>query len=252
MRLSVAVGGWQGDSPAFANPLAVRLVRGKNQARPDLMMVEFIGAAGAGKSFLSGRVLDALTARGMAAGNFDLIEIDRAAPRNVFLAARTFYLSVMARQKTLSRFAHTFTSIARYSIRRELCEQLGGIHITSEGLLHRIITIHRNSRALGIGQLADMLYRRIQPPDVAVFVEVSARTAYARRSTRNRANDLFTRESVRADVEIIAGTIEVMAHIKRTLHPSMQVVCVSAEKDGAEEAVAEIVAALTMDDLPQV
>lgn len=212
------------------------------------MMVEFIGAAGAGKSFLSDRVREALKGRGMAAINFDLIEIDKVSPRNAFLVARAFFLTVMAKQKTLFCFKHTFETIARYSIRREVCEQVEGIHLTSEGLIHRIITIHRNSSGLGVDQLANMLYRRIRPPDVIVFVEVSAQTAFARRSARNRANDLFTRESVMADVKIIGESIEVMEHIKRTLHSPMRIVRVNTEQVGAEDATAEVIAALTIDD----
>ena len=211
------------------------------------MLVEFIGAAGSGKSFLSDRVLDALTARGIVAGNFDRIEIDKVALRNIFLAVRAVYLSAMTRQKTLSRFVRTFTIIASYNIRRELCEPVGGIQITSEGLFHRIITIHRNSKALGMAQLADMLYRKIQPPDLVVVVEASVRTAFARRTARNRANDLFTRESVQADVAIITKAIEVMAHIQQTLHPPMRIVRVNAEKEGGEVAIAEIVASLELD-----
>lgn len=216
------------------------------------MMVEFVGAAGAGKSFLSNRVLDALDSRGVAAADFDLVEIDKTAPGNAFLVVRAFWLSLMARQKTLSDFARTSTIIARYNIRRKLCEQAGGIHLTSEGLIHRILTIHRNSRSLTVGQLAELLYRRIQPPDVVVVVEVSAGTAFARRSARNRPNDLFTPDSVRADIEIIAESIEVMEHIKRTLQPSMRVVCVNTEQEGAEDATAEVVAALTTNDVSRI
>ena len=98
-----------------------------------------------------------------------------------------------------------------------------------------------------MAQLADMLYRRIQPPDVVVVVEVSARTAFVRRSARNRANDQFTRESVMADVPIITESMEVMAYIKRTRHPSMRVVRVNAEEDGGEAAIAEIIAAVEPD-----
>lgn len=211
------------------------------------MLVEFIGAAGAGKSFLSDRALDALKAKGLAAVNFDLIRIDKAAPRNLFLAVRAVYLSIVTRPISLFRLKRAFAGISSYSIRRELCKQIGGIQITSEGLFHRIITLHRNSRGLEMNQLADMLFRKIQPPDVVVVVEVSARTALTRRIARNRPNDLFTRESVRADVEIISETIEVMEHIKRTLHPPMRVIRVNAEEEGGEIAIAKIVTALELD-----
>ncbi|NNC58052.1 MAG: AAA family ATPase [Woeseiaceae bacterium] len=208
------------------------------------MLVEFIGAAGAGKTFLSERVRGTLKDEGLAAQNFDLIQIHKAAPRNLFLATRAVYLSVMTRPITLFRAKRAFAVIASYSIRRELCEQAGGIQITCEGLFHKIISLYRNSRGLEMDQLADMLFRRIKPPDVVIVVEVSAQTAFARRSARNRPNDHFTRKSVRADVEIITEMIEVMARIKQSLHPPMRVVRVNAEEEGGEVAVADIVAAL--------
>ncbi len=211
------------------------------------MLVEFIGAAGAGKSFLADRILRSLMEKGIAASNFDSIAFRKTSPRNLLMAARAAYLSLMARQKSLSCYARTFTIITRYSIRRVLCEQVSGIYITSEGLCHRIITMYRNSKVPDMYQLASMLYRRIDPPDVVVVVEVSPGTIFSRRSARNRADDIFTPESVNADAKIISESIEVMTQIKRTLHPPMRIMRVNAEEEGARGAIAEILAALESD-----
>lgn len=207
-------------------------------------MVEFIGAAGVGKTFLSDRVLEALRSRGMAARNFKLIEIHKAAPRNLIYMARAAFLSAMTRPKKPSLFVHAMRVIGTYSIRRARAEQLGGINVTCEGLFHKIITLHRNSSTLGTRQLADLLFLRIEPPDIVVVVEASAETIFARRTHRNRENDRFSTESVNADIAMVNESIVTMLHVQRTLKPMLPVVRIAAEEEGGDNAVAEIVAAI--------
>jgi hypothetical protein len=190
------------------------------------VLIEFIGAAGVGKR------------------NFDLIEIKKSVPRNLILAPQATWLGMMTRPKTPSHLARAVSVIAKYSIRRNICLQSGGIHITSEGLFHRIITLHRNSRSIGMVQLADMLFGKIEPPDVVVLVEASAEKVFARRSDRNRPNDLFSVDSVKADITIVKECIGAMVYVQRTVHPSMRILQVTADEEGGEAAIEKIVAAL--------
>lgn len=208
------------------------------------MLVEFIGAAGTGKSFLSERVLDGLRARGITARNFDLIEIDRTDRRNLALMSKAVYLGAMTLPKKLSFLPRAVGDIARYSIRREICEQVGGIHITSEGLFHRIIGFHRNSRARGMAQIAGMLFSRIQPPAVVVIVEASVEKVFARRTERNRANDIFSLESVAADIAIVKECVTTMEYVERTLGSPLRILRSDTNEEGGVAAVADIVAVL--------
>lgn len=208
------------------------------------MLVEFIGAAGAGKSFLSERVIDELQSRGLVARNFDLIKIERAAPRNLALLAKAIYLAAIMRPKKPALMAQTIGDIARYSIRREICRQVEGIHITSEGLFHRIVGFHRNSGALAMTQLAGMLFSKIQPPAVVVVVEASAEKVFARRTARNRANDIFSLESVGADIAIVRECVATMEYVQRTLSSQMRILRLDANEEGGAGAVANIIAEL--------
>lgn len=230
--------------PSHAASIAVRWILGRWTGRPDAVLVEFIGAAGVGKTFLADRVLIGLQETGIEAWNFDLIGISRIAPSNLVLALEAVYMGAMTRPKRPFFFARAVGVIARYSIRRRICEQVGGIHITSEGLFHRIIRLHRESRVSGKLQLADMLFRRIQPPDVVVVVEAKVEAVFARRSDRSRANDLFSVDSVKTDIADVKESIGGMEHVQRTLHPSMQILRIAADEEGGEAAVAEIIAAL--------
>lgn len=208
------------------------------------MLVEFIGPAGVGKTFLSGRVLDGLRTRGIDAHNFDLIVIKKTSLRNLLLAVKATYLGLMTRPKSFFLCRHASKVIARYSIRRVLCEEVGGIHITSESLFHRMITLHRNSRSLGIVELADVLYRSNRSPDAVVVVEASPEKIFARRSERNRANDLFSPDSIRADIAIIRDCIEAMEHVQRTLDPQLRVIHVNAESDDGDAIAEDIISVL--------
>ena len=208
------------------------------------MLVEFIGAAGAGKSFLTDRVIDRLLSNGWSARNFDFIEIDKASPRNLFLVLRAIYLCALTRPKALPLVRYSTEAIASYNIRREICDRADDISITSEGLFHHIITFQRNSKSLNMNQISSLLFRKIRPPELVVMVEVSAETVFTRRTRRNRENDHFSRESVMADVEVLRHSIDAMVHVQETLYPQMRVFRVNSEREGGDEAVASIVSAI--------
>ena len=215
------------------------------------MLIEFIGAAGVGKSYLSGKVLEQLSGSGVVVGDFDLLEIRKADPRNLLLAARAVLLAMAIRPKGRAEFMHAVRVISSYSIRRALCEKSEGVYLTSEGLFHRLISLHRRSKVSGMAQLARMLFRHIRPSDIVVVVEASPEKIYERRFARRRARDVFTRESVREDVTAVENTFEVMLDIQRTLSPGMRIVKVAAEEDG-ETGVVDIIMATLNRGTPSV
>src|SRR5690606_39225744 len=80
------------------------------------MMVEFIGPAGVGKTFLSNRTIEELRKRGDAVGDFNLIEINKLAPRNLALMARGVYLSASTRPKVPFHIMRAARIIVAYNI----------------------------------------------------------------------------------------------------------------------------------------
>lgn len=208
------------------------------------MMVEFVGAAGVGKTYLSGRVLEALQARGLVARDFTLINKRRAGAHSLVLLAKAIGLVMQMRLRNPSTFWKSVEVIWKYTLRREVSKQLDGIQVTSEGLFHKIISFYRRSDGLEMNQLADILFRKIEPPDAVVVLEADAETVFARRTDRSRPNDRFSPESVRADIAAVRRTVGAMEHVRSTMNPAMQVLRVSVEEDGGDTAVAAIVAAL--------
>jgi len=208
------------------------------------MLIEFIGAAGVGKSYLSDRVLEPLQSSGKIASNFDLLEIHKTDPRNLWCALKAGLMALATRPVGLFEFMHTATVLARYSIRRKLCARSEHVFVTSEGLFHRMITIHRQSRSCSMIQLARILFRQIRPSDLVVVVEADAEAVFARRSARNRAGDEFTRASVEEDLAIVRDSIEVMRTVQQDFRPLMHIIRVTADEGGAEPAVGRIMASL--------
>jgi adenylate kinase len=208
------------------------------------MMVEFVGAAGVGKTYLSGRVLETLRERGFAARDFTLIDKRRAGAHSLVLLAKAVGLAVRMRLRTPSAFRRSVEVIWKYTLRREVGRQLDGIQVTSEGLFHKIISFYRKSDGLDMNELADILFREIEPPDAVIVLEADPDIVFARRSARNRPNDRFSRESVRDDIAAVRRTVGAMEHIRATRNPAMQVLRIPLEEDGGDNAVATIIAAL--------
>jgi hypothetical protein len=204
-------------------------------------MVEFIGPAGVDKTFLSQRVLEALWAKGIAARSFADFEISVAAPRTIASVVKAACLTVMTKPRSLSLFVRSFRGIFRYSSRRDICDRVAGIHITCEGLFHRNITLHRNSRWVSLIQLADRLFRWVRPPDVVVVVEGDAETVFDRRSARNRAHDVFSPESVRDDLAMLQLSLEAMDHIQRKVYPRLCTIRLWSDEGGVGKNLSRIV-----------
>ena len=208
------------------------------------MMVEFVGAAGVGKTYLSGRVLETLRERGVTARDFTLIDKRRAGAHSLVLLAKAVGLSVRMRLRNPSAFRKSVEVIWKYTLRREVGKQLDGIQVTSEGLFHKIISFYRKSEGLDMNELADILFRDIDPPDAVIVLEADPDIVFERRSARNRPNDRFSRESVRDDIAAVRKTVGAMEHIRATRNPAMQVLRVPLEEDGGDSAVATIITAL--------
>ena len=208
------------------------------------MMVEFVGAAGVGKTYISERVLDTLRERGFTARDFTCIDKRRAGAHSLVLLAKAVGLAARMRLRNASAFRKSVEIIWRYTLRREVGKQLDGIHVTSEGLFHKIISFHRRSDGLDMNELADILFREIEPPDVVIVLEADPDVVFTRRLARNRPNDRFSHESVQDDTAAVRRTVGAVEHIRATRNPAMQVLRIPLGEDGGDNAVATIIAAL--------
>jgi hypothetical protein len=208
------------------------------------MMVEFVGAAGVGKTYISERVLETLRERGFTARDFTLIDKRRAGAHSLVLLAKAVGLAARMRLRNPSAFRKSVEIIWKYTLRREVGKQLDGIQLTSEGLFHKIISFHRRSDGLDMNDLADILFREIEPPDAVIVLEADPDIVFARRSARNRPKDRFSHESVSDDIAAVRRTVGAVEHIRATRNPAMQVLRIALEEDGGDIAVATIIAAL--------
>jgi hypothetical protein len=204
------------------------------------VLVEFIGAAGTGKTFLSDKLVDTLRDRKIAARHFNLIKIHKIAPRNLVLAIQAAYLAFLTRPKSIGHLVGAINVIARYSIRRVLCEHMTDICVTSEGLFHRIITLHRNSNARGIVEISDILFSKIRPPDVVIIIEADFEKVFARRKSRSRINDQFSIGSVKADIAAVREAEAAIVKIKDEKCLPARVLQLRTDEDGGEKIIEDI------------
>ena len=210
----------------------------------DSVTVELIGPAGVGKSFLCERLLGEARAAGIPLRDFNSLPVNKMAPRTVAMLLEAIVLAFRTQPKSVAWMIRASRVIARYSIRRDICSRLPGASITSEGIFHRIISLHRNSRTLGMIDVAELLLERIPPPDVVVIAEAAEETVFARRSYRNRINDYFCTASVKADIEITRRSVRVIEHVRASLYPQMLILRVSNDEEGGGGAVGQVLSAI--------
>jgi hypothetical protein len=205
------------------------------------MLIEFIGAAGVGKSYVTERLLNELRRHGLCANEFDGIPIDRTRLCTAIMVVRALYLAARMKPVGLKPLLNATGVIARYTIRRKLCQRAGGVHITSEGVFHRAISLRRASRCAGTQEIVDMLFHHVPPPDMVVLLDDTPERVYARRSMRARSNDEFTRDSVKADVTSVRQCVSTIANSQLTVAPRLLFFQFSVNENGSDTIVAALV-----------
>jgi thymidylate kinase len=203
------------------------------------VFVEFVGAAGVGKSFLAERLHDELRKRGLVVRGVDTIRWKKGL-KGLLVLASSAYLAALTQPSTLSRYLESTRRIALYKTRRQSCDGIAGFHIASDGIFHKMRALGRRSRSLDMIQIADRLFRYLAAPDVVIIVQASPATIFARRSARIRPRDEFTLESVRDDVAMTADTIRTVTHVQRQRAGAMQVIEVDLEQTGADSVALEL------------
>lgn len=192
------------------------------------LLIEFVGAAGVGKSTLARKLYHALHLKGMPVSDFEAIAIKRH-PFNVLHIARAIHLALLTRPRAASHLARAAKKIARYSTRQEIVRKAGGIYVCSDGMFHKLRLFYRRSRGLDMNQIAERVFTRISPPDIVVVVEACASTVYSRRLARNRHRDQYTRRSVQADVQLVDDSVKAIIHVQNSVDQKLRLIRVNAE-----------------------
>jgi hypothetical protein len=207
------------------------------------VFVEFVGAAGVGKSFLAERVQEELRRRGKAVRSVDSIRWKKG-PKGAWVLAKSAFLAALTRPSTFSRYMESTKRLALYTTRRMSCDGVPGFHIASDGIFHKMRALNRRSERLGMIQIADLLFKYLSPPDVVVIVQATPATVFARRSARGRPRDTFTEDSVRADVLLTTDTVRTVEHVQRYA-PNLRVIGVDLEETGADAVAQRLAESLT-------
>lgn len=214
----------------------------RSKIRP--VIVEFVGAAAVGKTFLAERLRDELCRKGMAVRCVDSIRSTRGL-KGLVVLAESAYLAALTRPASFSRYLESTKRIVRYMRRRKSCEGIAGFHLESEGIFQKVRALSRRSRSLGMIQIADLLFKYLAPPDVVVIVQASPATIFARRTARGRPNDEFTPDSVRDDALLTAETFQTVTHVQRQRTGRLHVIEVDLEETGADSVAGRLADSLT-------
>jgi deoxyadenosine/deoxycytidine kinase len=197
------------------------------------VLIEFVGAAGVGKSTLTKELHYALQTKGLIVNDFEALAIKWRAS-NFLHIAQAFHLALQTQPRTLSAFSMATKKIASYQIRRRIADNAGGIHLCSDGMVHKLRKFHRLSKGIRMCEIAEKLFTHIPPPDIVVVVEACADTVYSRRLSRNRSGDRFNRASVQADVRLVEDSIKSIIHIQNTVAQTLQMIRVNTETSDDE------------------
>jgi hypothetical protein len=212
-------------------------------SRPQPILVEFVGASGVGKSYLLARVGEALRQRGAQVHELDAIRTRKFDPAKILPLLKAGYLVKLTRQQSLYHYPGMVKKLARDMIRRQaVISGPGGIYLCSEGPFQRARALYRGSAGLDMAGIAALLFRHIAPPDAVIAVEATAPTIYNRRVARGKRGDLFSLESVAADVALLEESIRAVEHVRRHVAPGLQLLRVDLDNADATPAVAARVA----------
>jgi deoxyadenosine/deoxycytidine kinase len=204
------------------------------------IFVEFVGAAGAGKSFIASKLCDELDRRRVRAMNLVDARIRKLDFRNYLIilhaslvALRIFPRSIVLHKKAIKR-------LAKLTIRRKTIASNTKVIVCDEGIFQIIRALFRNSRAASMIDVADRLKGFVEMPDIVVVVDASVDTVFARRTTRDRPGDMYDRNSVARDVSMVRETVAVAKHVQSFSEVDMNVLVVDVNPSDLHSVVEEV------------
>jgi broad-specificity NMP kinase len=212
------------------------------ESHPKTLLVEFVGAAGVGKTVLAEAVGAALTRRELSVQMFRSMAVDPSLLHRVQAFARAAWASARLKPRTLRRFWLQAKNIARHQLRWNSAGS-GLVLLCDEGAFHRMRTIFRNSNGLAMKEIADRLVDHMALGDMVVVVTASVEKIQARRVARGKPGDKLDRESVQADVTLLEDSMATISHVKSSGR-RLRVLLVDVEEDSLEEATERVVAAV--------
>lgn len=206
----------------------------------EAVLVEFVGAAGVGKSFLSARVHDVLMQRHLPVTDSRAISIKKSSMRTILTILHAAYIAASIRPKTLRAYIFAVKEIAKLQLRWDVSRQRRGICLCDEGLIHRLRAFSRNSNRLRMSEIADRLVRHVVVGHIVVVVEATVDKILSRRTERQRRGDKFNYESVAADVQLLQDSVSTIIHLQQSLKHDIRMMQVDLEDDNFETLAAEI------------
>jgi thymidylate kinase len=211
------------------------------------LLVEFVGAAGVGKTVLAEAVGAALMRREIPVQMFRGTPVDPSPIRRARALARAAWVSARLKPRTLRNFWSQAHTIARHQLRWHSVGS-GRVLLCDEGAFHRMRGFFRNSNGLGMQDIADRLVDHMAMGDLVVVVTASVENIQARRVARGKPGDKLDRESVQADVTLLEQSLATISHVKNSGR-RLRVLLVDAEGDGLDEATERVAAAVVEEAL---
>jgi len=205
------------------------------------MLVEFVGAAGVGKSYLAARVYDELIRRNVPVANLQLIGVRKGSVRNLWTVVEAAFVTLLLKPKRLAMYMRLARRLAKYKIRQRSYKSGHGVYICDAGIFQMLRALYRNSKSRCMTDIADRLFNYVKIPDVVVVVEATIEKIFARRSDRNRSNDSFSHNSVKRDVLLLEDTIRAIKHAQRVPNAKLHMIVIDAEKDDTKAVVQKTV-----------
>jgi thymidylate kinase len=212
------------------------------KSRSKTLLVEFVGAAGVGKTALAEAVGAALMRKEIPVQMFRGMPVDPSLLRRARALARAAWASARLKPRTLRNFWSQARKIARHQLRWNSVGS-GRVLLCDEGAFHRMRGFFRNSNGLGMSEIADRLIDHMALGDMVVVVTASVEKIQARRVARGKPGDKLDRESVQEDVTLLEQSVATISHVKSSGR-RLRVLLVDVEGDGLDEATERVAAAV--------
>lgn len=211
------------------------------------LLIEFVGAAGVGKSTVLKELIRLLRARGLQIVDMDSERIKISRLTTVAHLTTAAYLAILFRPRTVQAYRRTVMQLFGYSRRRTAARQANCIHLCSEGIFQKIRAIYRTHADLSMSGVADRIFRFMAVPDFVIVIEASTEVIFERRSGRARPDDILIRDSVCGDVLLLQESVRTIEHVQDTIAPHLRMIRVNAEASSIATMAEEIAASIVCD-----
>ncbi len=201
-------------------------------------VVEFTGTAGSGKSYLKNLVETKVASTGITIEEIKLSVVDFSKKSTLTVIWNTLKLIFYIKPKSFTGALKSFYFILRTQLLIKKTREKGGVLLLSEGFIHKVRLLRRNSRfRFMIKNLDAVFLSKFYFLDLVVLVQAKATDINNRLKKRDNQEKHKTDKAIKKSLETTLSDIKELPDVQLYTYNNSSTIPIEIKKEQQEKIV---------------